>query len=138
MQPGQHRTSVFGENSIKSQDYPPINPRFPEKCQDLFKSDILASSRVVFLASIDDSKETLTFSNKYSVFNVNYLISIHGFGCIYDKSLLFCKWNKPRSQNLMKTPQDLGGNPSVGDSAQDIVLTEWIELLVVGSVSGKV
>ena len=57
-------SSVSDDNFIKSQDYPPKNPRFPEKYQDLFKSDILASNIVLFLAPIADSKEILTYPEK--------------------------------------------------------------------------
>ena len=53
------------------------SPKFPEKTQYLFKSDILASNSIVlFLAPIADSKEILTYPDKYSVFNINYYILI--------------------------------------------------------------
>ena len=55
--------SVSNENFIKS--------------QDLVKSDILSSNIVLLMASITDSNELLTYSDKYySVFNRNYYISI--------------------------------------------------------------
>ena len=55
--------SVSNENFIKS--------------QDLVKSDILSSNIVLLMASIADSNELLTYSDKYySVFNRNYYISI--------------------------------------------------------------
>ena len=43
---------------------------------NLFKSDILALIIVLFIAPFADSKEILTYSDKYNVFNINYYISI--------------------------------------------------------------
>ena len=37
---GHYQQQVSDENFTKSQDYLPKSPRFPEKSQDLLKSDI--------------------------------------------------------------------------------------------------
>ena len=49
-------------------------------------SDILASNIVPFLDPIADSEEILTYSDKYSVFNINYYISIPWIWVISDES----------------------------------------------------
>ena len=79
-------------------------------------SHILSSNIVLFLALIVDSIELLTYSNKYSVFNIN------------DYILIPRKWvNLKRILNVAritkfdeKISQDLGKKPSVGDTALHI------------------
>ena len=68
--------SVSNENFMKSQEYPPKSSRYPKKSQDMYKSDILPSNIMLFLNSVVDSKVTLTYSNKYNVFDINYCNSI--------------------------------------------------------------
>ena len=47
--------------------------KIPEKSQDFYKSDILTPKIVSFLVSIAFYKEILTYSSKYSVFNINLI-----------------------------------------------------------------
>ena len=76
---------------MKSQDYLPKSPRYPEKSQDMYKSDILSSNIVLFPNSIANSKEILTYSNKYNVFDIKYYISIPLIWMNLSESGLFWK-----------------------------------------------
>ena len=105
--------SVSDENFIKSQDYPPKSARFPEKSQDLY--DILLANIVLFLAPIADSKEILTYSN-IKCFQSELILYNSMDMAESLKNLGFFGNKKPRSQNLTKNPQDLGGKPSVGNT----------------------
>ena len=88
----------------------------------MFKSyDILSSNIVLFLALIVDSIELLTYSNKYSVFNINDYILIARKWVNLKRILAFCDLKKARITKFdEKISQDLGKKPSVGDTALHI------------------
>ena len=71
-----YHVQCFQSEFMKSQNYPPKVQNIQKKSQDMYKSDILPSEIVLFLNSIVDSKVTLTYSNKYNVFDINYYNSI--------------------------------------------------------------
>ena len=88
--------NVSKENFITSKDF----KKHPKK---YIKVIFLPLKTVLFFASIADSNESLAYSE---CFIINYYISIPWIWMNPRRILAFWEIKKPRSQNLMKTPQD--------------------------------